>query len=129
MMTSRILPPEQWARLDEAGAETVWKLLDPTRAQILVIEEEGQIVGTLTLMSVLHAECLWIKPSHRKGYGVAKRLLDGMWSAARGEGVKALWSGSLSDTMTNILHRIGASEVPGKSYVFPVKGATPCRQS
>lgn len=120
-MTSRVLPPEQWPLLDEAGAETVWQMLDPSRAQILVIEDEGEIVGTLTLMSVLHAECLWIKPSHRRGYGVMKRLIDGMWGAARTQGFKALWSGSMTDTMTDILHRIGASEVPGKSYVFPVK--------
>lgn len=121
-MTSRILPPSEWPRLDEAGAETVWQLLDPKHAQILVIEEEGQIVGTLTLMSVLHSECLWIKPTHRRGYGVIKRLLDGMWSEARVQGFRALWSGSLSDTTTDIMHRIGASEVPGKSFVFPVKG-------
>jgi N-acetylglutamate synthase-like GNAT family acetyltransferase len=124
-MTSRILPHDEWAKLDEVGAETVWKLLDPSRAQIVVIEDQGQIVGTLTLMSVLHAECLWIKPSHRRGYGVMKRLLDGMWLTAREAGVKALWAGSVSDTMTNILHRIGASEVPGTSFVFPVK-EDPC---
>lgn len=122
-MTSRVLPPEEWAKLDAVGAETVWPMLDPLRAQILVIEDEGRIVGTLTLMSVLHAECLWIAPSHRKGFGVAKRLLDGMWTSARAHGVRALWSGSLSETMTNILHRIGASEVPGRSFVFPVKGS------
>jgi N-acetylglutamate synthase-like GNAT family acetyltransferase len=127
-MTSRILPPSEWPKLDEAGAETVWPMLDPDRAQILVIEDQGQIVGTLTLMSVLHAECLWIKPSHRGQYGVGKRLLDAMWTAARGQGVKALWSGSISDTMTNILHRIGASEVPGRSFVFPVREGESCRQ-
>lgn len=121
-LVTRVLPPEEWGRLDQAGAETIWPLLDPERAQILVIEDRGEIVGTLTLMSVLHAECLWIKPSHRRGYGVIKRLLDGMWAGARAEGVQALWSGSLSESVTNILHRIGASEVPGKSYVFPVKG-------
>lgn len=119
-MTSRVLPPEQWPLLDDAGAETIWRLLDPKHAQILVIEDQGQIVGTLTMMSVLHAECVWIKPSHRRGFGVMKRLLDGMWAGARAQGFKALWAGSVSDTMTNILHRIGASEVPGKSFVFPV---------
>lgn len=127
-MITRILPPEQWARLDDVGAETVWKLLDPAHAQILVIEDQGQIVGTLTLLSVLHAECLWIKPSHRKGYGVMKRLLDGMWAGARARGVSALWAGSVSETMTNILHRIGASQVPGQAYVFPVK-EEPCPRS
>lgn len=125
-MTSRVLPYAEWPKLDEVGAETVWHLLDPEHAQILVIEDEGQIVGTLTLMSVLHTECLWIKPSHRKGYGVMKRLLDGMWAGARAQGFRALWSGSMSDTMTNILHRLGASEVPGKAFVFPVK-EDPCR--
>lgn len=123
-MTSRILPPTEWYRLDEVGAETVWKMLDPERGQILVIEDQGQIVGTLTLMSVLHAECLWIAPAHRRGFGVIKRLLDGMWRTARQSGATALWSGSVSDTMTNILHRLGASEVPGRSFVFPVKEDT-----
>lgn len=127
-MTSRILDPSEWPRLDEAGAETVWRLLDPERSQILVIEDQGQIVGTLTLMHVLHAECLWIKPSHRRGFGVIKRLLDGMWAGAHAAGAKALWSGSVSDVMTNILHRIGASEVPGRSFVVPVK-ETPCLPS
>jgi hypothetical protein len=126
-MTSRVLPYDEWAKLDDVGAETVWQLLDPAHAQILVIEDQGEIVGTLTLMSVLHAECLWIKPSHRKGYGVMKRLLDGMWAGARAQGAKALWSGSVSETMTNILHRIGASEVPGQAFVFPVKEDV-CRQ-
>lgn len=125
-MTSRVLPYDEWAKLDEVGADTVWKMLDPARAQILVIEDQGQIVGTLTLMSVLHAECLWIKPSHRRGYGVMKRLLDGMWAGARAQGAKALWSGSVSDTMTNILHRIGGVEVPGKSFALLVK-EKPCR--
>lgn len=120
-MTTRILPVQEWPRLDAVGAETVWPLLDPNRAQILVIEDRGQIVGTLTLMQVLHAECLWIAPSHRRGFGVIKRLLDAMWRLARLDGAKALWSGSTSETTTNILHRIGASEVPGQAFVFPVK--------
>lgn len=127
-MIARVLPFEEWPKLDDVGAETVWQLLDPERAQILVIEDEGQIVGTLTLMSVLHAECLWIKPSHRNGYGVIKRLMDGLWAGARVQGAKAVWAGSVSDTMTNILHRIGGSKVPGESFVFPVKEGV-CRRS
>ncbi len=127
-MTTRVLEPHEWPRLDAVGAETVWPMLNPQRAQILVIEDDGQIVGTLTLMHVLHAECLWIAPAHRLGYGVIKRLLDGMWAGAKAQGFSALWSGSLSDQMTNILHRVGASEVPGRSFVFPVKESL-CRRS
>lgn len=121
-MTTRLLDPIEWPRLDAASAETVWRLLDPTKASILVIEQDGQIVGTLTLMTVLHAECLWIHPDHRRSFGVMKRLLNGLWSTARALGFKALWSGSITTEMSNILRRIGGSVVPGKSYVYPVKG-------
>ncbi len=118
-MTSRILPPEEWPRLPDGA--TVWPLMDPARGQILVVEEDGAIVGTLTLLQVTHAECLWIAPSHRRRFGVMKRLLDGMWTVARALPVRAIWSGALSDTMRDILTRIGGVPVPGDSYVFAVK--------
>lgn len=121
-MTTRVLDPMEWPRLDDAGAETVWRLLDPAHARILAIEQDGQIVGTLTLITVLHAECLWIHPSHRRRFGVMKRLLDGMWRAAHALGFRALWAGSVTPQMDHLLGRIGGSVVPGASFVFPVKG-------
>lgn len=121
-MRWRVLPVEEWPRLDAAGAETVWRLLDPARAQILVVEDGGAIVGTVTLLPVIHAECLWIAPSHRRAGGVMRRLLRGLWPSAAALGVKALWAGSITPAMDDVLRRIGASVVPGRSFVFPVKG-------
>lgn len=120
-MTSRILDPSDWHRLVGTEVEHVWPLLNPEQTQILVIEDEGEIVGTLTLVSIWHAECLWIHPDYRKGCGVMRRLIDGMWNTAHRLGAKRLWSGSLSDATTNILHRLGAHEIPGRSFSFPVK--------
>ncbi len=120
-MTTRILPVEEWPRLVGTEVECVWPLLNPAQTQILVIEDEGEIVGTLAMVSIWHAECVWIHPDYRKGYGVMRRLINGMWDTARRVGARRLWSGSLSDTTSQILNRLGATEIPGKSFTFPVK--------
>jgi N-acetylglutamate synthase-like GNAT family acetyltransferase len=120
-MTTRILPPDEWHRLANTEVEHVWPLLNPEQSQILAIEQDGEIVGTLVMVTFVHAECLWIHPDHRKGFGVMRRLLDGMWDTAKVLGARRLWSGSLSETTTHILHRLGGQEIPGRSFVFPVR--------
>jgi len=61
-MNDRILPPEEWSRLNGTEAESVWPMLNPGSARVLVVEEGAEIVATWTFLTVLHAECLWIAP-------------------------------------------------------------------
>jgi len=122
-MTSRILPSEEWPRLAGTEAESVWPHFDPARVQVLVVEQDGAIVGTWVLMNVLHAECLWIAPSHRGLASVARRLWTLMQRTARTLGVPAVATAALSDDVRGLLEHVGATKVPGDHYAMRI---TPC---
>ena len=56
-MTTRLLPPEEWDKLDGELAQ-VRDHLDPDRAAVVVVEDGDQVVGCWALLQVLHAELL-----------------------------------------------------------------------
>lgn len=119
-MTTRILPPEEWPRLRGTEAETVWPHLDPQRAAIVVVEDEGVVIGCHVLMYVLHAECLWIHPDHRGKGGVARRLWAAVQRAARGAGVRSLVTAACDDKVKRLLSHVGAIQLPGEHYSIAV---------
>ena len=120
-MTSRVLPPEEWPRLAETEAETVWPLLDPVRAQVLVVEDGAQIVGCWVLMNVLHAECLWIAEAHRKQASVGRRLWTGLRRLVQAAGCSGVWTASASADVAALLAHVGATKVVGDHYVMGVR--------
>lgn len=120
-MTSRILPREEWARLVGTEAETVWPLLDPARAEVLVVEHDGDIVGTWILMNVVHAECLWIAPAHRHGVSVARRLWTLMRRTAAAMGVPVVATAAVTDEVRSLLDHVGAVKVAGDHYAMRIE--------
>lgn len=120
-MNSRILPPEEWPRLAGTEAEAVWPTLDPEHARVVVVEDEGEIVATWTVMRIVHVECLWVKPSHRGVFGVTKRLLRGMRDAASAWGARNVVTGSASAHVTDLIRRFGGMPMPCESFVLPVE--------
>jgi len=123
-MTSRVLPPEEWHRLVGTEAELIWPHLDPARSHVLAVEHNGAIVGTWVLMQVLHAECLWIAPSHRGRTSVARRLWTAMQRTARGLGAKAVATAAMTDDVRRLLDHVGATKVLGDHYAMRI---TPCQ--
>jgi len=119
-MTTRMLPPEEWPRLAGTEAETVWPRLDPARAQVLVVEASGTIIGCWVLLSVVHAECLWIAPTHRKHTAVARRLWSAMRRAAQTMGVSVVATAAVSDEVRRLLDHVGAVKVPADHYAMKV---------
>lgn len=119
-MTTRMLPPDEWHRLAGTEAESIWPHLDPNRADVLVVEDDGVIVGTWILMDVLHAECLWIAPAYRQKVSVARRLWTAMHRLARGMGVPIVATAAVSDDVRHILDHAGAVKVPGDHYAVKV---------
>lgn len=123
MISKRILPPEEWPRLAGTEAAHLWPRLDPENAQVLVVEEDGEIVATWTLLRVVHAECIWVKPSHRGVFGVVKRLLAGMRDIAAGWGAERVVTGSVSPEVTDLIARFGGFPMPCESFVLPIEKA------
>ena len=120
-MRTRILPPEEWPRLKGTEAETAWPHLDPENARVVVVEDGGEIIATWTLMRVVHAECIWVRPSHRGLISVARRLFLGLRGIASAWGARRVWTASLSTEVTDLIERFGGEPVPGQHFVLPLK--------
>jgi len=123
-LMARVLPPEEWPRLNGTEAELLWPHMNPEQTRVLVVEDEGRIVATWTLLRVVHAECLWVAPGHRGIFGVAKRLLDLMKKEASAWNVAAVMTGSLTPHVTGLIQRFGGVPVPFESFILPVNGLT-----
>lgn len=121
-MIARVLPVEEWPRLEGTEAETVWPHLDPARTTVVVVEHDGVIVGCHVLMNVLHAECLWIHPEHRGKAGVARRLWTTVQRTAKALGARTVITGACSDDIRALLAHVGAERLPADHYVLTVKG-------
>lgn len=124
--TSRVLPPAEWSRL--AGTEAaIAQQLDPKDTMVLVVEQDGQIVGTWVVMRIVHAECVWIHPDHRGRLGVVKRLLSGMRAIAKNWGATVVWTSATSREVRALIRKLHGTRIPGEAYALPVED--PCPRS
>lgn len=118
-MTSRLLPPVEWAKLDGTEAGPAWRWL-PASARVFVVEDDEVIVGCWVLVPILHAECLYIAPAHRRKVSVGRRLLAGMRRLVTSEGAASVVTSALSAEVREMIQHIGGEELPGRHYVVPM---------
>lgn len=124
-MTTRELPPAEWPKLETTNAVDLWRHLNPARHRVIVVEDHGEVVGSMLLMQVVHAECLWIAPAHRKTVPVGRRLLQALFTEA---GAPTVLASAVSTEMVRILDKLG-TVLPGTHYVLPIKESALCLQS
>lgn len=121
-MTTRILPPAEWSRLDTVPLAGIpWRDLDRHKHHVLVTEHDGHITGCLLLIQALHAECLWIAPAYRTRVSVLRRLRTALFAYARTWRYPTVLMGCLSKQMAAILAGLGADRLPGDHYVLNLK--------
>lgn len=121
MITTRLLPPEEWDRLRETDLAPVTDLLlvKSEATDVVVAEnEDGEIVGHVAFCLFRHAEGFGIAPEERKHGRVMRALLDAMRDYCETREVTGVWSGSLTEEMTGYLLRRGATEIPGAHLVW-----------
>lgn len=117
-MTERILPAREWYRLTGLEIGPLLSTLDPSRTEILVVEDEqGLIVGCWTLLQVLHAEGVWIDPAYRGKSSVARRLWTGMRKLVTSHGAKTFIATADSEGIAPLLARHGHAALP-QEYVL-----------
>lgn len=121
-MTSRILPPAEYPRLVGTEAERVWPHLPP-EAQVVVVERDGAIVGCHVLIPYWHLECLWVAPGARGRGSVARRLWRAVQRVALALGQRAVLTTAIDDRVRGLLAHVGATRLPGESYVVPMKAS------
>lgn len=121
-MTTRILPPAEWSRLADTEAGPVWPHLNQEKAQIIVVEKDGVIVGCQVIMTVQHIEALWIAPAFRHRSSVGRRLWDAVKRAARSDGSTAVFTSACDDRVRGLLAHLGAKKLAGDHYLVSVEG-------
>lgn len=122
-MTTRILPPDEYDKLTGTDAERLVPHLTAA-TRVVVVEQDGQVIGCHLLQVVLHAEGLWIHPDHRGKTSVARRLWARVRSEVRGHfGVPGFLTMAMSDEVRQLLSHVDATKVNGDTYFVPVGGA------
>ena len=115
-MTSRILPPDEWPCLDQTLLASVWRTMRPECSEVIVVEDEdGQIVGSVALLTTLHAECL----SVTGGAGVARALWTALQARVQAAGGVAVWGAATEAPMRRLLTR-HAEPIPGDHFLVRV---------
>lgn len=121
-MVTRELPPSEWARLQGMDLAEAVPYLVPDRDVVLVVEDGDRIVGCWALVTVRHAEGVWIHPDYRGKTSVARRLWVHMGAIARRLGVSRVVTGADDPGIARLLERHGAEKLSMESYVMAVNG-------
>jgi len=119
-MRTRILPIEEWPRLKGTEAEALWPHLDPSKSAVVVVEDDGIVVGCHVLMYVLHAECLWVHPDYRSK-GVMRELWSTVKRMVRAAGGRTRVTACTSDRVKKLLEYAGAERLPGQHFVIAME--------
>ena len=117
-VTSRVLPAEEWGRLDGTELRDTWRALQPETTRVLVVEDGERIVGHWVLMHTINAHACRNEAGHEGAAAL-------MALAARvGEewGVSRMLTSSESAGLSRLLRRHGAVPVPGDHFALPLGG-------
>ncbi len=118
-LTTRILPREEWDRLQGFDLEAMTPLIKPGRGVIIVLEHAGEIVGHWAVYDVLHAEGVWLSSSVRHTHGPVL-LLKAMQEYAAARGVRAVVTASTDPKVDALLDKLSAVELPGRHFAIPI---------
>lgn len=122
-MTPRMLDRSEWAtKLVGTELEGAVKYLPP-HAYVLVIEDDGVIVGCWAALQIWHVEGLWIHPAHRMVGTVGRRLLIAMLRLLDTVCARRVMTAALSPEIRELILKFGGEQLPGEHFVLPIGGA------
>ncbi len=121
-MMARILPREEWSKLDVSGMPLIGPTLRNEDVQIIAVEDGSRLVATMAVIRVTHMESLWIDPEYRGNAGLVRMLLKQAVSAAKKWTDKWIWGASDTEHMNDIIKRVGGIQLPIQSFMIPVGG-------
>ena len=122
MSAARILPPEEWERLDRIHLPQRLPYVAAENCAIAVVEEKGDIVGCVSALQVTHLEGLWISPWHRGNPGIARPLLRFAQEIPKARGERWVFSLVETDQMRGFVTRLGGHPIPYELFALGVGG-------
>lgn len=117
-VTSRVLPPEEWEKLQRFEPWATYGLPSPDYHEFVVVEAgDGRILGYWCLHNAVHLEPLYLEPDARQKVAVVKELWKGVLGRLREAGVQSAHAivGD-RDVATNLplATKLGFQVVPGQ---------------
>jgi hypothetical protein len=119
-MMARILPVEEWERLSVTGLVPIFPDFPPEDVVVVVVEQDGEIVASTTLVRVVHLESLWIK--EEAGAGVSRALIRGIVDASKEWAPRVVMAQTRHQNVSEILTKLGGAFLPVESYVLRIDG-------
>jgi len=108
-MTTRVLPRDEWPRLDGTLLEATWPHL-PDEARVVVVEDaDGQIIGCSALFPVWHQEGTWVEPFHRGRVSVNRALLKAMREQLHAVQAREVWMMARTPATAALCQKFGPS--------------------
>jgi len=121
-LITRVLPPEEWAAKLQ-GTALAQAIYDPDNAFVIVVEDaEGQVVACWSAVNTVHVEGIWIHPDHRRRVAVGRALLTAMFEELRSLSVGEVITNADTPEVEAMLRTIGATPLPGSSWLLKVEG-------
>ena len=117
----RLLPREEWGRLDGFDIAGFVGLVPPDAARVVVMEDAGRIVGVWGAFRVVMLEGVYVAPEYRRHAHAMKALRDLTLAQARRWGALWAYTGAASDAVRRLIRRLGGARVPMDTYVVPVE--------
>lgn len=121
-MILRSLPLAEWNRLHGLDVLPLLAQTDPSRVEVLAVEQDNEIIGCWAFLWMPHAEGVWIHPAYRGKTSVARQLWRGMQQLAARFKVSRLVTGACDPVIAQLLQKHGAWRVLADTYVLPMKG-------
>ena len=121
MSAARILPREEWTRLD-AECSDFCETVAPEDVAVVVVEEGGAIVARMVVLRRPQLEGFWMRPDKIGNAGITRALLRAAFAKA-GEWAPH-WVVANADTsgpMQKTLERLGGQWMPVHTFMVPLQ--------
>ena len=115
-----ILPPTEWGRIKAELPESPLAKLEhyaDLEGLVIVVEQDGVLVGHWPLLLTWHAEPLYLAPEHRKTGPALKHLLEGLFATMRVSQVASAVVIIEDPELQAAAARLGFQPVPGQLYI------------
>ena len=119
-MKVRTLPREEWDRARDTGAPWMPCVRDGDRSVVVVENEAGEIVGSLSVLRQTRLEGAYVAPQGKNG-GVVRALLRGAMDVARQKyGDEWAFIDAMDQEIFSIVERLGGEALPGATCIVPI---------
>jgi ribosomal protein S18 acetylase RimI-like enzyme len=122
-MNTRVLPVEEWGRIEGSGLSALLPYCEPQNISVMVVEDEaGKILACVSALRVTHFEGLWIDPEHRGDPGVFRALIRKAYAVPRERNEAWVIGGAESgnEQMNALCRRLGGHPLPVEFFAMPV---------